>query len=396
MYLKSKKFAAMFLACLMLLSTATACGKKKEEEKKPSEKVEEKKPETKKEEGLTIKDAAGRTVKLKGVAKRVVTDSPETLRFYSYINGIEGVVGVSVSDHRIMHTPYAIAYPGKKNIKGFGGGYTIDNFEGVVLEKPDVIFSSSKDQISEYDKIQEQTGIPVVALEPGTGVVFDPKVSESLTIIGKVIGKEDRAKEVVEFMDSLKKDLEKRTKDIPENERKRAYVGGLIWNGPHGIEGTRENYPLFDVNNIKNVVTGIGKNGHLDLDKEKIMSWDPEYIILDMGSIHLIQDDFNKNKEYYKNLKAFKNKKVFGQIPFVAADVNVDTALADAYYIGKVVYPEKFQDVDPVKKADEIYSFMLKKPVYAEVAKNTFGGFQPVSLEDLEANKFFKEIKKKN
>ena len=109
-----------------------------------------------------------------------------------------------------------------------------------------------------------------------------------------------------------------------------------------------------------------------------------------------IQDDFNKNKEYYKNLKAFKNKKVFGQIPFVAADVNVDTALADAYYIGKVVYPEKFQDVDPVKKADEIYSFMLKKPVYAEVAKNTFGGFQPVSLEDLEANKFFKEIKKKN
>ena len=39
---------------------------------------------------------------------------------------------------------------------------------------------------------------------------------------------------------------------------------------------------------------------------------------------------------------------------------------------------------------------MLKKPVYAEVAKNTFGGFQPVSLEDLEANKFFKEIKKKN
>ena len=103
MYLKSKKFAAMFLACLMLLSTATACGKKKEEEKKPSEKVEEKKPETKKEEGLTIKDAAGRTVKLKGVAKRVVTDSPETLRFYSYINGIEGVVGVSVSDHRIIH-----------------------------------------------------------------------------------------------------------------------------------------------------------------------------------------------------------------------------------------------------------------------------------------------------
>ena len=152
----------------------------------------------------------------------------------------------------------------------------------------------------------------------------------------------------------------------------------------------------FSKNGDKRKQKTTSKNGHLDLDKEKIMSWDPEYIILDMGSIHLIQDDFNKNKEYYKNLKAFKNKKVFGQIPFVAADVNVDTALADAYYIGKSVYPDKFADIDPVKKADEIYSFMLKKPVYAEVAKKTFGGFQPVSIEDLEANKFFKEIKKKN
>ena len=54
MYLKSKKFAAMFLVAIMLLSTATACGKK--EDKKPSEKTENtensKKPETpeKKEE----------------------------------------------------------------------------------------------------------------------------------------------------------------------------------------------------------------------------------------------------------------------------------------------------------------------------------------------------------
>ena len=28
---------------------------------------------------------------------------------------------------------------------------------------------------------------------------------------------------------------------------------------------------MFDVNNIKNVVTGIGKNGYIDLDKEKII-----------------------------------------------------------------------------------------------------------------------------
>ena len=54
-------------------------------------------------------------------------------------------------------------------------------------------------------------------------------------------------------------------------QKAKVYAGGLAWNGPHGIEGTRENYPLFDVVNAKNVVTGIGKNGLVEIDKEKIL-----------------------------------------------------------------------------------------------------------------------------
>ena len=41
---------------------------------------------------------------------------------------------------------------------------------------------------------------------------------------------------------------------------------------------------------------------------------------------------------------------------------NIETALADIYYVGKVLYPEQFADIDPVEKADEIYSFSWDSP----------------------------------
>ena len=59
---------------------------------------------------------------------------------------------------------------------------------------------------------------------------------------------------------------------------------------------------------------------------------------------------------------------------------NVGTALADAYYIGKVLYPERFNDINPEEKADEIYTFLVGKPVYEQMKKQ-FGGFKKLEFE---------------
>ena len=46
---------------------------------------------------------------------------------------------------------------------------------------------------------------------------------------------------------------------------------------------------------------------------------------------------------------------------------NYGSVLANAYFIGKILYPERFEDVDPVTKADEIYKFLVGKSVFSEV-----------------------------
>ncbi len=55
--------------------------------------------------------------------------------------------------------------------------------------------------------------------------------------------------------------------------------------------------------------------------------------------------------------------------------------LADAYFIGSVLYPEQFADIDPAEKADEIYSFLVGEPVFAELNSQYDGlGFSQIPI----------------
>lgn len=64
-----------------------------------------------------------------------------------------------------------------------------------------------------------------------------------------------------------------------------------------------------------------------------------------------MRNDYSKNPQFYQSLNAFKRGEVYGQIPFNYYTANLDTAMADAYFTGKVIFPEKFKDIDPVQKA---------------------------------------------
>ncbi len=67
-------------------------------------------------------------------------------------------------------------------------------------------------------------------------------------------------------------------------------------------------------------------------------------------------------------------------MPYNFYTTNIETAMADAYYLGKVLYPEKFKDIDTQKKADEIYKLLLGKELYSQMADN-FGGFKKIILK---------------
>ncbi|ASJ07265.1 iron ABC transporter substrate-binding protein [Thermococcus pacificus] len=331
-------------------------------------------------ETVTVTDALGRTVEVPAKVTKVVAAGPGALRLIVYLNASDMVVGVEDFEKRYnFGRPYIIAHPELKELPsiGPGGPGKLPDVEALINLKPDVIFLTYVD-VKTADDIQEKTGIPVVVLSYGELATFDDEeLFKSLELAGRILGKEERAKEVINFIKSVQDDLSKRTEGV---EPKKVYVGGIGYKGAHGIESTEGKYPPFVAVRADNVADELGK-GHHSIDKEKLLEWQPDYIFIDEGGLKLLLDDYRKNPDFYSSLKAIKNGNVYGLLPFNFYTTNIGTALADAYYIGKVLYPERFSDVDPAEKADEIYTFLVGKPAYREMAEQ-FGGFGKIDLEN--------------
>lgn len=332
-------------------------------------------------EKVTVTDMAGRTVTLNKAPKKVIAVNAGALRLYCYINGANNVVGAEKIESDVTGRPYAMAYPelSKLPIIGVGGAKNVPDAEKILSVNPDIIFMTYTADKSAADELQAKTKVPVVCLSYGNQSAFDPDVNSSLKIIGKVMGKEKRADEVIDYIKKCQDELNNKTKDIPDAEKPSVYIGALGASGAHGIESTQENYSIFKIINAKNVVSGINKTGSVMIDKEKLLKWNPDKLFIDEGGLSMVQQDYKKNPQYYETLSAVKKGEIYSQMPYNFYTTNIDTAMTDAYYMAKVLYPDKFKDMDPVKKADEIYKSLLGKPLYEDMAK-TYGGFKKLTL----------------
>jgi iron complex transport system substrate-binding protein len=334
---------------------------------------------------VTVIDRVGRTVILPAPARRVVAIGPGALRLYVYAGNLDYIVGVEeMETGDVSGKPYMLANPdlAKLPIIGLGGPQNAPDAERLLTVTPDVIFSTYATDAAAADELQTQTGIPVVVLSyGGIGVtsIFGEGIQASLSLIGQVIGDMSKAERANAFIQQAREDLEGRTKDIPDNEKPTVYVGGLGARGTHGIESTQGKYALSDVIHAKNVVDETGKSGSVMIDKEKLLEWNPDYLFIDLGGYSAVIEDYQKNPDFYQALAAVQNGRVYSQLPYNYYNTNIDTAIADAYFIGKTIYPTAFTDIDPIQKADEIYQFLLGKPLYAIMAEK-YGGFGELKL----------------
>ena len=105
--------------------------------------------------------------------------------------------------------------------------------------------------------------------------------------------------------------------------------------------------------------------------------WNPDVIFIDEGGLYLVNEDLKD--EVIASIDAVKNGELYGVLSYNWYGINFATVLANAYYIGKVLYPENFTDIDPEQKADDIYQDFLGKGVY-QYMKDTYGGFKKLEL----------------
>ncbi|MDK2890640.1 MAG: iron complex transport system substrate-binding protein [Methanoculleus sp.] len=328
----------------------------------------------------SVTDGFGRTVTVPSPPESVVCSGSGCLRYLVYLQSQDLAVGVDdqeTREHPIEGRPYALAYGSQfKDLPLIGEFRGKDDPEKILGIGPQVVFKTGSTgtaygtSAAEADKLETKTGIPVVAFPYGS-LRNDAEKDEMYTglrTMGEVLGKEDRAEEVIAYIETTIADLENRTADIPESEQKTVYIGGVSYAGAHGIISTEPAYPPFLWVNAKNVAAGLG-TAHADVAKEALVDWDPEYIFVDLGTTQMENDGAIgelKSDPALQGLSAAKGGRIYGVLPYNFYSVNYETILADAYFIGKTLYPDRFADIDPEEKADEIYTFFVGKPVFDE------------------------------
>lgn len=340
-------------------------------------------------ETVTVTDLLGREVSVPARVERVIAIGPGALRLYVYAGNLDYVVGVEqIEVNGSTGRPYLLANPelAELPVIGQGGPNNAPDPEKILGVAPDMIFSTYTTEASAADELQAKTGIPVVVISYGTNgfgttAIFDQTVQDSLLLVGLIGGTLEKAQVAVDFIQQARQDLDDRTRDIAQEGKPSVYVGGLGAKGTHGIESTQGKYALLDVIHAHNVVDETGMSGSIMVDKEKLLSWDPDLIFIDQGGFAAVVDDYRKNPIFYESLSAVQNGEIYAQLPYNYYNTNIDTAIADAYYLGKILYPAAFVDIDPELKADEIYQALLGRSVYAQMAE-TFGGFGKLTLND--------------
>lgn len=326
---------------------------------------------------VSVTDMAGRTVVLPETPTRIACLGPGALRLIVYLNAADRVVGVEDMEKRNrVGRPYWIASPKLRNLPGVGpGGPAAINrkpdMEAILTAAPQALFVSYMEG-GLANEVQAALNIPVVVLSYGADATFDETVFDSLRVAGKVLAAESRAKAVVDFVRGLREDLRSRTDAVPESDKPAVWVGGIGSRGAHGLESTERDYFPLDWVRGRNIAREIesGFGSHVFADKEHLLKLNPDIVFIDGGGRQLVMEDVRKKPEFYRALPAFRERRVHQLLPFNHYSTNIGTAAADAYAIGKILYPEAFADVSPAEKADEIYAFMVGEPVYAEMAKS--------------------------
>lgn len=346
-------FMTKIIACLFALLCCCACGGRGGS----------------KTFGRKVTDALGREVALPDTVRRAVCIRASAIRLVVYAGGASCLCGVEEQETRNREYTHILAHPGlaRKPVIGPGMG---GDAELIVTVCPEVIFMSCT-TAGDADELQRRTGIPVFTIEYGDLGRNRPVFYRSLRQIGEVLHTEDRVDTLIAFIDAQIADLRKRTAGADKDRK--VYVGGISYKGQKGIVSTDPYYAAFGFLGVDNVASALDSayvspvNG-ADIDWEQLVSWDPDVIFVDAGGWPLVREEFGRHPGLNRLLKAHRTRQLYALWPYNNHHSNFEVMLTNAWYAGKVLYPECFGDISMEEKADEVMTRFVGAPIAPDLA----------------------------
>jgi len=299
---------------------------------------------------VTIVDRIEREVTVPAKVERVVSMMKECTTTVLTLGAGDKLVGIDTSSEQYFI--YQKSYLEKNPIQVVGSAKE-PNIEQIVTLKPDVILSWGGYGAQLADELQEQTGIPVVCLHTLTTI---EGMREGYRIVGKMLGMEERAEELLSYADSKIAQLTKVTSGIPESEKPKVHL--LFWSFWNGVTRIPIYYDPVDIAGGINIAKGQEATVYgysVKVPVEQVVVWNPDIILIHGApKTAKVRVETILQDPRLKDTSAIKNSKVFYTLS-MSSGWHYPRVLTETMYMAKRFHPDKFADLDPEKEGNEIY-----------------------------------------
>ncbi|HEC32236.1 MAG TPA: hypothetical protein ENI41_07080 [Deltaproteobacteria bacterium] len=325
------------------------------------------------EKELTLIDMADRTVTVPRPIERIaLVGMLNSLRTLVQLGAADKIVVTSTVVRYIYDEPYKSKYfsPLHRAAPELGELPRVDyrdpSLEVILTLEPDVILSYGA--YSNPDTIQAGTGIPTVCAAKSTGGDLS---FEQLRLIGWVVGKEERAEELISYVNEKLDELREVTSEIPDSEKPKVYVAHLGGGAPKDITTAMVRYDPVEIAGGINVARECVGGCVVTVSKEQIIKWNPDIIL--MGSNpskeHRVSIEDVLSDPVLQSVNAVKNKKVY-YTKGCMIGWDPATVTTEAFYFAKLFHPDKFKDLDVEETCNEILEkFYGVDGLYTEMAE---------------------------
>lgn len=330
-----KKITVLLLA-LLILVVFTGCSPSKTSGPADNQ------ANTEKNSTFTVTDQAGREVEIpKNVDSVAMTWGPAT----NFVLALGKGNIISAINYK---SDFALKVaPNLANIGTAGRG--LPDMEGLAKTKPDVFIHKASDTRT-LEAVQA-LGIAAVGI-----YAEDPKDMIIATeLVGKVLGAEEKARQLIKYYNDKNEFARNLVKDIPENERKTAIVmGGNIGAVANG--GMLQSHLIENAGGINLAKDIEAEEIWPNVGTEQIFAWDPDFIFCVNASQATYTPDEIKKDPSMSNLKAVKNNKVM----VVPSEQDlwdfpgIQSILGTLWMLNQM-YPELYTEEEFIKEVNNFY-----------------------------------------
>jgi iron complex transport system substrate-binding protein len=225
-------------------------------------------------EEIRATDFRGKEIRLNRPAQRIVCLIESALSGLFMLGAEKSVVGISTNIYEGKVYPYYARMDERIRLKKLAspGNWDFVNIESVLALNPDLVIIWSKQ--TESIAVLEERRIPVY------GVFLSRKedVEKEIRALGRLTGREERAEELIYQTRQELSRFTRRTEIIPAAHRPRVYYMWAQGNLETSCGGSTVD-DLIRLAGGNNVCGDIAQE-HAVVNLEKILSWNPEVVVM--------------------------------------------------------------------------------------------------------------------